>query len=607
MKIRCAAAASLVLACIAGQAIGQVQHGVVNCVELSAANTAAGVQLSRVQGVGAWSIDAAGSSRGDFLLNFGGVSDNTAGVLMVASYQNERTEPSVIGAAGAILPYQANCVSAVNGTRYQISTYKAGSTTPGTPEVNVNAAMAYFPLANGWLAGAAYNSANNSVITSVVGNVTLRTEATYTGTGVEFLDPNVASPPAGIYYLHSDSLDFRRDGVFLANGAKDENNRASWSTDYIKGDAYIWCQDMAADSTAGENDPVAFVFIPEGTAGVTMGTVTATAKKLFKQGNFTVSMVGQPTTNGTFRLTIAGETPSTGTLLISPYIRPDRSGTTIDNPVWMQPDGDGWLITTRDQPAMALQDLTGWDVAFSFAFFKNGVAITPGTPSKSYAQRFDDFAAARFAVSEFSPDNTNGDMDVVRSMGSNILDIAGVNRGDNQISYLGAIFSSAYNNALDTREGIMLGSVSEFVRDNTITGGVSGWSTFSFDNGDAVSHAAAITGGEINSNFATAFFPASSDLVRAADLDMPLGLLSIPAISNALTDGVVMAINWDNNNRVVTVKPNGATYDMTSYEAQNVQVASVDTYFMGQVAVDSVEVGYIYLPYTTPGLVAGYI
>jgi hypothetical protein len=604
----------MALAMLAGQAFGQVKHGVVNCVEVSGADTAAAVTLTAVPGFGVWNVLSASSNRGDYVLDFGGSADNTSGVLMVSAYQVERTEPSVVGANSAILPYYpvsaaAKATGSVS-SRYMISSFKAGSTTPGTPEVNTNATVAYFPNTDGWLAAALYNSVNNGVITSVVGNVTLRTEATFTGTGNELVDPNVATPPAGIYYLHSSTIDFRRDGVLLACGAKDENNRASWSTNYITGDAYIWCQDLAADSTSGENDPAAFVFIPEGTRGVTMGTVTATAKKLFKQGDFSVSMVGQPATDGTFRLTIAGESPSTGTMLVSPYIRPDRAGTTIDNPVWVQPDGNGWLLTTRDQPGMALQDLTNWDVAFSFAFLKNGVAITPGTPARTYRDHFGEAAAARFTVTELSGGNGNGEMDVVRSAGNSILDIAGVNRGDNQISYLGALFAAAYDNSLDAREGVMLGSVSEFVRDNTVTAGVSGWSTFSYDNGDAVSHNASITGGEINSNFATAFFPVSMGFFQNADIDMPGGHLTLnpPNLTDAVAEGVLMAINWDNNNRIIQVASNGNRYDLTSYEAQNVTYTTGGTnYLMGDTSIESVEAGYVYLPYSTPGLIAGQI
>jgi hypothetical protein len=368
----------------------------------------------------------------------------------------------------------------------------------------------------------------------------------------------------------------------LSVGTKNENNRASWSTDYLDGIAYLWCQDLAADSTAAENDPAGFVFIPENTANVVMGTVTGTAKSLFKQGNYTVTMFGQPATNGTFELMIDGETPSTGTLLLAPYIRPDRSGTTIDNPVWATPNGDnpGWLITTRDQPGMALQDLTGWDVAFSFAFLKNGAAISPGTPGRAHLTQRNEVAAIRVNVTEFAPDNGNGDMDAV-AVGSPVLGIAGVSRGDNQISYLGALLPSAYDNSLDTLEGFMLGCPSEFLRDNTLTGGVSGWSTLSFDNGDAVSHNASITGGEMNSDFALVHFAASRDFQGDSDVSMPNGLLSIPAPSHAMADGVLLAINWDNNNRIIQVAANGASYDLTAYEAQNVTINAVP-YTMGQ-------------------------
>jgi hypothetical protein len=600
MKIRVSCGAALALAMLSGQASAQVQHGIVDVIEIDGLDTAASITATRSGGFGPWTIDSANSTRGDYRLNFGTASDNTLGVMIPSVYQLERTEPSV--ATGI---YYGIAMAGRSGTAYQISTFKGVSPTN---EVNINAAMSYFPVADGWLSGHLLNSANNGVMTSVIGNVTLRTEATYTGVGNEVVDYNIAGSPAGFYLLHSDTIDFRRDGILLAAGGKDENNRASWSTNYVTGEAYLWCQDMPANGDAGENDPLAFVFIPEGTAGVTMGTVTAAAKKLFKQGNFSVSMVGQPLTDGTFRLTIDGESPATGTMVISPYIRSDRAGGTIDNPVYLQPDGDGWLITTRDQPALALQDLTGWDVAFSFAFLKNGVDIRPGTPAKAYLERLDEVAAARFAVTEFTPDNGNGDMDTVRAAGNDILDIAGANRGDNQISFLGALLPSIYDNSLDTREGFMLGSPSQLIRDNSATGGISGWSTLSFDNGDAVSHAATPTGGEINSNFALVHFPAARNFLGDSDVSVVAGLLQIPVPNGGLAsnDGVLLAINWDNNNRAVKVTPNGANYDNTASEAQNVTINAI-TYNIGDVATDSVEVGYVYLPYTTPGIIAGHI
>ena len=599
MKIRPLIGAGLALATLAGTAVGQVQHGVVQIIENDALNVPASVTVNATVGFGVWANVATGNSRGDYEFSFGTADDDDAGLLIVSSYQNARTEPSV---NGGTLPYYASCMSSQSaGTlTYVASAHQAAA------EANVNFTLGFFPYADGWLAANLQNSANNGVMTSVKGPFTLVT--TLTGVGNEVLDPNGAGTVNGVYAISAPGVDFRRDGVMLSIGTKNENNRASWSADYLDGIAYLWCQDTAADGGSGENDPAGFVFVPENTANVTMGTVTGTAKSLFKQGDYTVTMFGQPSTNGTFELTIAGESPTTGTLLLAPYVRPDRAGGTIDNPVWAEPnlDGTGWIITTRDQPGMGLQDLTGWDVAFSFVFLKNGVDIRPGTPTRAYLTQRNEVAAARFTVSEFAPDNGNGDMDTVRSAGNPILNVAGANRGDNQISYLGALLPSNYDNSLDTREGLMLGTPSEFLRDNTLTGGVSGWSTLSFDNGEAVSHNASITGGEINSNFALVHFAASRGFQGNSDISITDGLLSIPAPSNALTDGVLMAINWDNNNRIIQVSPNGANYDLIPYEAQNVTINAVP-YTMGQVAVDSVETGFVFLPYSTPGLIAGHI
>jgi len=199
-------------------------------------------------------------------------------------------------------------------------------------------------------------------------------------------------------------------------------------------------------------------------------------------------------------------------------------------------------------------------------------------------------------------------MDAVRSAGNDILDVAGTNRGDNQISFLGALLPSVYDNSLDAREGLMLGSPSQLIRDNSATGGISGWSTLSFDNGDAVSHNASITGGEINSNFALVHFPAARNFLGGSDVSVVAGLLQIPVPNSgsAEQNGVLLAINWDNNNRVAKVTANGSNYDITAYEAQNVTINAI-TYNIGDVATDSVEVGYVYLPYNTPGIVAGQI
>jgi hypothetical protein len=584
-----------ILLAVVGQAFGQVQHGIVDVVEIDGGNTPASVTVSRVGGAGAWVVVPGdkfdSSNRADYAVDFLTGNDQNLGVLLTCPAQISRIEPSV----PAPSPYFATTASdrSTTSARFFVSVFEA----PSGGEVNLNVAVSYFPIADGWVAGTAYNSANNGPLTSVIGHagIQLRDETTVSGTGIELMD---ATTDAGLYTLSIQGLDLRRDGIVLGAAAKNEDNRAGVRLNN-NGTATIHCIDNGSES-GGENDPASFVFIPQGTEGVVMGDITSSGRSLFKQGNFTVELVNQPDVNGTYRLRIEGESPASGSLIVVPHT--EIGGTTIDNPVFMQPDGDSWLITTMDtEPnppggtGMVLQDLSSNDGCFMFAFFKNDVNAVPGTPSRDYVERLDDVVAARFHVTEFTPNNGLGDMRADRAAGSDSLDISGDNKGDIDISYFNARFDSYADNALDDSQGIVIPSVSEFIRDNSATGGVSGWSTVSFDNGAARTHGASLAGGEINSDFAIAFFPAALGFTLDAEVAMPLGLLTVP-VSGAATDGVLMTANWNNSNQVVSATANGNQYDLTAYDVSG-----------GAVSVAGAEVGYIFLPYSAENLVAGHI
>jgi hypothetical protein len=594
MKKSTALSASLLLA-VAGSAVGQVQHGTINVTENDAGNTPASVTLTRVGGAGPWvtvsdTLDQ--SNRGDYVVDFATGSDQNLGVLITGVAQTQRSEPSV-----PFPQYFATTASARSSAgfgRYFIAVFEA----PSGGEVNYNPSLAYFPIADGWIAGDAFNAENNGPLTTIIGNpnIQLRDENTATGAGVELID---STADVGRYVLSIDGIDLRRDGVVIASGAKNEDNRAGVFLNY-DGRAVIHCIDNGSEG-GGENDAAGFVFIPQGTQGVVMGDITGSGRTLFGQGDFTVELVGQPDTNGTYRLTIAGESPETGTLIVVPHT--ELSGATVDNPVFTRAEGDSWIITSMDTepnpPAgtgMVLQDVGSNVGCFVFAFFKNGVDIVPGTPSRNYLERLDDVVAARFQVTEFTPNNGVGDMRADRVAGSDALGVSGDNKGDVGISYLGARLAAFQDNALDTYEGLVLGNTSGFIRDNSATGGVSGWATFSFDNGEARTHVASLAGSEINSDFALALFPTSLGFTMAADVALPDGRLGVPVAGNAATDGVMMANNWDNTNRIIAATPNGQQYDLVPYEAAG-----------GFVATDSVEVGYIYLPYNTENLIAGQV
>lgn len=567
----------------------QVQHGAIGVTENDANNTPASVSLVRLGGNGPWTIvsNSGGdsSNRGDYVIDLGPGQNTTTGILIASVYEGGRTEPSV-----SYEPYFATsaCERSSSTSRYFLSVFD----TPGGGEVNFNPSFAYFPLADGWLAGAAYNSANNGPLTSLVGTwgLALRTEGTATGTGYELIDETGTN---GFYTLRLEGLDLRRDGVLLVGAAKNEDNRAAVSLQY-DGSAIINCIDNGSED-GGENDPVAFVLIPEGTPGVVMGTITGSGRALFSQGDFSVDL-GKPALSGTFRITIPGENPATGTLIACPHS--ELSGTTVDNPIFVIPTADGWLIETRDiEPlptGLQLQDLAAGDIAFDFAFFKNGVNIQPAAPPQTWKTQLNDIVAARFHTTEIRSSNNLGDMRCERSAGSDALDVFADNRGDVGISYL-RTRPVAYANGDDMAEGVMLGCPTQFARNNSPTGGASGWTTFSYDDAQ-VRTFSANTGGEINSDFALAFFPKSLGLQMGTDLPAHNGTIALQSAGDATTDGVLLAVNWNNDNRVVAATPVAAQYVVKFYDGAS-----------GAEVTSGTELGYVLLPYTLPDLIAGQI
>ncbi|MCB1246649.1 MAG: hypothetical protein KDB69_05240 [Acidimicrobiia bacterium] len=577
---------TLILASLAGLACGQVQHGTLDVVENDGDNTPASVTVTRSGGDGPWAVVPEGCNRGDYELDFFMGDDALMGIMITSVNQLDRSEASV-----TFDPYFVTTSSAVNGNNdYFIAVHEC----PTGLEANFDSSFCYFPIADGWLGGNAYNAANNGPMVTWVGNpsVTIRDEFSFTGIGNEFVDDTAT---AGLYLVSIEGLDMRRDGVIITSGAKNEDNRTAVDC-LFDGTAVINCIDNASEG-GGENDHAGFVFIPDGTEGVTMGRVTYTGKVLYSQGDATVEMVDQPLTNGTFRITIPGESAATGTMFVIPHT--ELGGTTIDNPIFVEPSGNSWIIETRDiEPTgLTLQDVGSGDVLFHYAFFKNGVNITPGTPSQDYVDRLDDIISANIVVTEITPDNGAGDMDATVGFGSDGIKVAGLNRGDITMAHFNARHPARFDNGLDTLTGMWLGCPSEFVRDNSTTGGISGWSTFSFDNGDARSHNASFAGGEINANFAVAFIPDSIGLMLGADLIADNGLDTIDVGADAQSSGVLSAINWDNNNRVCTVTPNGTAFDLTTYEAEG-----------GTNAFASVEYGFVYFEYAAfENLVAGYV
>lgn len=260
-------------------------------------------------------------------------------------------------------------------------------------EWNVDLAFAYFPFSQGWVGGWALNESNNSQLNILHGSegLTIGDE-----TGLDDFVDFVASVPStgqGYYQLFLPGVDSLSDGILLVGGAKDENNFALSKPvgGFISGWEIV-CHDNRVNASPGENDPVAFVYVP--LTAVADGKVKAMGRILGDGSTAHRASDGGPlgagpysiekTGTGTYKLTIQGATNQTGTLIITPEGRGqrqtfDENGNesiqnllNVDNIVNYQWDGTGWIIETRDLPAATLQNLDPEEGLMNFIFIEYG-------------------------------------------------------------------------------------------------------------------------------------------------------------------------------------------------------------------------------------------
>lgn len=310
------------------------------------------------------------SNRGDVNVRIGsGFSDDVAGgVLLSCVAENGRDNGEVT------YPGANFCTSAVDYSHtgvfagaYFIPTFNA----PAGAEYNINLAAAYFPY-NRWIGGLAQNSgatnggANNLLIGSP--GLALGTHFVDLGGGVSTVN------------LTSLGIDSRTDGVLLVTHGRNEDNYALSQVNTTNGTWTIYVKDNGSDGTATEQDAVAFVYIPRTNNSVISGRFQGDGTRLLFSGaspRFSVTN----TATGTWRLTIPGHTPTTGVLLVSAEGGLSQNQ---DNIVSFQPDGDGWILQSRDLPSTppALQTPSTQPVA-SFVFIPSAATLSLLSPLNS--------------------------------------------------------------------------------------------------------------------------------------------------------------------------------------------------------------------------------
>ncbi len=503
-----------------------------------------------------------------------------------------------------------------------IATHKAGADIGGTLfpngapfDANVNAA--YFPFAEGWVGGTVRASQGvnfDEFVLNGMSQANIQQDALEAGLSIVSI-PGVT--------------DTRRQGILLANSAQN-NNVFTLATPVTDGSGYVvhtgLNNDNGAPRVSGQD--FSMVFLPVGTPNMTLARIhpghsNQTAEALVHSGdNITFTHEAQ----GRYRLSIAGQTPATGSLLITQHGRHDddqsdsAGNRSSDNIPSFVPDGDSWILLSEDlddeDPIDGQnggtatdfpegQDANGHDPYFDLAFipFSSGPSAPGAIPAVSTLTGFNKSRVIGWNanVTAFSNDNGPGGMRADATSASAGITVSGIgsNRGDYHFYVDGAPLSS--------NEGVMLSTVSEGLRDNSGVGGIFEYgvsnTTNEFGNEWAIAASTADpSNGEHNINVSVAFFGADSGFVTGTKVSADDGTGRVEIVvpgANSLTDGVLMATPWGNDDNFVTVEPksDGSGWDLDNYDNSTNIEDNTGEFEDG--------VNYVYLPYETENLVAG--
>lgn len=339
------------------------EFGGIQVIQNTSANNAAAVTLSKAPGSSP-NFQITGGNRGDYALDVAPGIDQNVGVLIPCVSELSRDNTAQGDTIGLFYATAATSPDEGGGD-YTVAIF----TSTGGGEANINTTFGFFPY-NRWIGGTVRNSTNNGEMSEIVGTTGLAL-----GTHVTDL-----ATPAGQYTLDLNSVtgnSASQNGVLLVTGAKNEDNYAL-SQSNADGTFNLFCHDNGANGADYENDGVSFVYLPLTKVGTDKLTAVGRVK-----GNaalaVSASTPGHGITvtkggTGIWYLAIAGESASTGTLIVSPE---GGVGNNVDNIVTHGWDAanNRWIIESRDLPGPppsappALQNVAATDDVFSFAFF----------------------------------------------------------------------------------------------------------------------------------------------------------------------------------------------------------------------------------------------
>ncbi len=530
--------AALALALSTATSATAIEFANIDVEQHDTANNTTSVTVTKAQGTPDFLVRS-GSNRGDYNVQIGAThTDDAAGGVLITSVSQNGVDH------GQGQGFQIGTSSiARSGGGYFIPLHQA----PSGAEFNIDVAAAYFPY-DTWTAGNAWNDSNGGALVNFEGSPGLA------------LGTHVIDHGAGHTQLYLPGIDSNSSGVLLVNGGKNEDNFAMAHSN-ADGSFSIISHDNGANANSYEQDPVAFAFVPYETPGVVAGKFThsGTGKGVWNQsGDFNLERVG----TGEIRLSIPGEGPTTGTLIVSPE---GGVNLNVDNIVTYQPSGSDWIIQTRDITGMGLQDLSDGEPVASFVFLPfDAPPAAPGA-IRTVMDVDRQVTAWNAAVAENNSGNGPNDIDVtIDGSTGRVTSIFG-NRGDNAFAVDGQ--------AIHPHRGVVLATPSETDRDNSATGGVSGnavaapWASATAGWVVATHGADGGNPGEMNANFAATLFPYAQGWAAGAAVRTDGGqaeiLVNQPG-GNSLTDGLMFVNAFGNDDNFATVEPkaDGSGWDV---------------------------------------------
>jgi hypothetical protein len=357
---------------LASHSFGQdTGHGIaaalINVIQNDTNNTASSVDVSTALSINDFQIRD-GSNRGDYDVQIGdGYSDDfVGGIIMACIAQNGRDNGEDLYPGTNFCPPAIDFATTGAVGSYYVSSFNA----PAGAEYNINMAAAYFPYSK-YPGALVYNSGaiNGGVNNTMMGSPGLVL-------GVNFVDNGGGVSTINLTNLGINST---TDGILLVTHGKNEDNYASSMVNSNNGTWTVYIKDNGTDTSAHEQDPVAFVYIPKTNNFVVSGRFRSDGVPLIYNGatpQFSVTN----TAVGTWKLTIPGHSPSTGVLIISAEGGMSQNQ---DNIVSYEPVSDGWIIQARDLPQSppTLQTPPGEPVA-SFVFIPAGATVENISPGE---------------------------------------------------------------------------------------------------------------------------------------------------------------------------------------------------------------------------------